>query len=243
MNELINLLEKHEDKYFYGEEKELAPFVSGEFLKKFKETIFAGDTHCKYNFNGKCYSEFTIKHCTNHNFIEFIDIQINKKGNKYDKVKFWFKDRCLSVNDVKKIFVGHVELKPLEKEKFYSMIKKSEILVSDDAYYEEDFEEVIDEYRNTDKIEEIYKDYEEAIDEYNKANSERIVVKHKFGEENHFIFDLYGNLKRISVREDYGYLTCVDIEIKDIEIKTEEQAEVELDKLAPASEKSINEKF
>ena len=50
MNEFIKLLENNKDNYFFGGEENLTPFVSGEFLDKFKETLFAGDTHCKYNF-------------------------------------------------------------------------------------------------------------------------------------------------------------------------------------------------
>lgn len=241
MNELINLLEKHEDKYFYGEEKELAPFVSGEFLEKFKETIFVGDTHCKYNFNGKCYSEFTITYeknpfTTKFYRIESLEITINKKGRKYEKVKFRFFNG-LEIDKIKKIFIGHVEIRAINKEKFYNLIGNSEILPNEEFFDEEEYKtEAINEYRNTDKIDEIYKDYLVAIDKYNKANSERIHVEHKFGSQTKFYFDLYGNLKSICICGDYGYETYIEINIKENkEIKTEEQAEEQ------ASEKSINE--
>lgn len=250
MNEFIKILEEHEDKYFYGKEKSLTPFVSGEFLQKFKETIFAGDTHCKYNFNGKCYSEFTITYkkspfTTKLYRIESLEIQINKKGNKYEKVKFRFFDG-LQIDKIKKIFIGHVEIRAINKEKFYNLISNSEILPNEDFYDEEEYKiEAINEYRNdTDKIEEIYNDYLVAIDKYNKSNSERICVDHKFGAQNKFYFDLYGNLKSICICGDYGYETYVEINIVEINIKEEQASEEnveEIEELAPASEKSINE--
>lgn len=255
MNKFIEILEKHEDKYFDGEEKNLAPFVSGEFTEKFKETLFAGDTHCKYNFNGKCYSEFTITYqkspyTTKLYYIDNIEIIINKKGNKYEKVKFRFYNG-LEIDKIKKIFIGHAELKAINKEKFYNLIGDSEILPNEEFFDEEEYKiETINEYKNdTDKLEEIYNDYLVAIDKYNKANSERICVEHKFGAQTKFYFNLYGKLKCICICGDYGYETYVEINIKEedkLEVKTELQteeptSEQEVDELAPASEKSINE--
>lgn len=184
--------------------------------------------------------------------IESLEIQINKKGNKYEKVKFRFFDG-LQIDKIKKIFIGHVEIRAINKEKFYNLISNSEILPNEDFYDEEEYKtEAINEYRNdTDKIEEIYNDYLVAIDKYNKSNSERICADHKFGAQNEFYFDLYGNLKSICICGDYGYETYIEINIKEdkLEVKTklqkEEQASEEnveeIEELAPASEKSINE--
>lgn len=251
MNEFIKILEKHEDTYFYGEEKNLAPFISGEFLEKFKETLFAGDTHCKYNFNGKEYSELTItykknKYTTKLYKIESLEIQINKKGKKYDRVELKFYNG-LDIDKIKKIFIGNVEIKIIDKEELYNMIKQGEIELGND---EEDFEEV-KEYLNDNKNE-IYDDYITAVNKYNNKNNYRINVDKKFGAETAFYFDLYGKLTGIGFFSDYGYDLYASVnfrektqqEHKKEDKKQSKQAseeEVVVDELAPASEKSIND--
>lgn len=229
MNKFIEILKNNKDNYFFGGEKNLTPFISGEFTEKFKETIFAGDTHCKYNFNKNGYSEFQIELCKNPNRIKFIDIQINKKGNKYDKVRCMFKN-SLDVQRVKKIFIGHTESKLIEKEEFYNMIKQAEIELFD--YFDNDDKEEI---LNSDNI---YSDYIKAVSEYNNENKNIISIDQKFGFETKFYFDLYGNIKEICICEDYGYDMKMSITIEHEKQQASEQVKGE-NKLA--SEQDIND--
>lgn len=243
MNKFIEILENNKENYFFGGEKNLTPFISGEFTEKFKETILEGDTHCKYNFNKNGYSEFKIELCKNPNRIKFIDIQINKKGNKYDKVRCMF-ENSLDIQKVKKIFIGHTESKLIEKEEFYNMIKQAEIELDDmvSENEEEDKEtikEFIDDYGS-----EIYDNYIVSLNKYNNDNKNRIYIEHRL--ETEFFFDLYGKLEQIWITEDSGYVVYMTIKFKDtikevVENQESKQTSEEEQEKKLASEKDIND--